>query len=63
MRDGTFDSKLHTGLNGRMPEIELRECSPQDGYDILEMLHEIGPGENGFQNSAYNTKPEDFKDL
>ena len=63
MRDGTFDSKLHTGLNGRMPEIELRECSPQDGYDMLEMLHEIGPGENGFQNSAYNTKPEDFKDL
>lgn len=43
--------------------IELRECSSQDGYDILEMLHEIGPGESGFQNNAYNTKKEDFKDL
>ncbi len=44
-------------------QVELRECSPYDGYDILDMLHEIGPGENGFQNNTYNTRTEYFKDV
>jgi predicted acetyltransferase len=34
-------------------KIELKELSPTDGPDIYEMLQEIGPGENGFQNRAY----------
>jgi predicted acetyltransferase len=46
-----------------MMQAELRELSPRDGIDILEMLREIGPGENGFQNNAYNVGDEDFKDL
>ena len=41
-------------------QIELRECSINDGYEILEMLREIGPGENGFENSAYNIRDEEF---
>ena len=43
--------------------MELRECSRHDGMDILEMLREIGPGENGFQNNAFNVKDEEFKDV
>ncbi len=41
---------------------ELRECSSRDGLDILEMLREIGPGENGFQNYAHDVRDEEFKD-
>jgi len=44
-------------------QVELRECSLHDGYDILDMLREIGPGENGFQNNAYNIREEDYKAL
>ena len=51
-----FCCKQVTGMDSA--RIELSECSTRDGYDILDMLHEIGPGENGFQNSAYNTKTE-----
>lgn len=40
--------------------IELRELSTQDGNDIYEMLKEIGPGENGFMNSAYGISHEEF---
>ena len=43
-------------------QIELRELSLHDGFDILEMIREIGPGENGFMNTEYNTSPEEFKD-
>lgn len=46
-----------------MMNIELRECSKHDGIDVLEMLREIGPGENGFQNNAYSVKDEEFKDF
>lgn len=42
--------------------IELRECSIEDGNDILEMIREIGPGENGFMNDAYNMSDTGFKD-
>lgn len=41
--------------------IELRECSVNDGYEILEMLREIGRGENGFENSVYNIRDEEFR--
>lgn len=46
-----------------MIKTELRECSRYDGIDILEMLREIGPGENGFQNNAYSVRNEEFKDV
>ncbi|MHB1392498.1 MAG: GNAT family N-acetyltransferase [Clostridia bacterium] len=40
--------------------VELRELSTQDGIDIFDMLKEIGPGENGFMNSAFGISYEDF---
>jgi predicted acetyltransferase len=43
-------------------QIELRELSQNDGNDILEMLREIGPGENGFGNAEYNMSITEFKD-
>ena len=43
-------------------QIELRECSIDDGNDILEMIREIGPGENGFSNEGYNMNDSDFTD-
>lgn len=42
-------------------QIELKECSLEDGNDILEMIREIGPGENGFMNDGYNMSDSDFK--
>jgi predicted acetyltransferase len=43
-----------------MVEISLRELSMGDGTAVYEMLQEIGPGENGFQNDAYGISPADF---
>ena len=43
--------------------IELRECSLEDGNDILDMLREIGPGENGLVNDGYNLQPLEFRDF
>ena len=43
-------------------QIELRECSIVDGKDMLEMIREIGPGENGFMNEGYNMNDVDFTD-
>lgn len=40
---------------------ELKELSVEDGNDILEMLQEIGPGENGFMNDAYELAATEFK--
>ncbi|HYF82977.1 MAG TPA: GNAT family N-acetyltransferase [Clostridia bacterium] len=40
--------------------IELIELSAQDGIDVFDMLKEIGPGENGFMNSAYGITSEEF---
>lgn len=37
-----------------MEELKLTEAVITDGLDILQMLREIGPGENGFQNNAFN---------
>jgi len=42
-------------------KIELRECSLTDADDILEMIREIGPGENGFMNDGYNMSDSDFR--
>lgn len=41
-------------------KIELRECALTDGNDILDMIREIGPGENGFINDGYDMKDSDF---
>ncbi|RYD04829.1 hypothetical protein N752_12955 [Desulforamulus aquiferis] len=38
----------------------LKELSITDGQDIKDMLKEIGPGENGFLNDAYNADFTDF---
>ena len=40
--------------------VELRELSLDDGMDVLEMIREIGPGENGFANSGHDIQYEDF---
>lgn len=41
-------------------KLELREASVSDGLDILEMLKEIGPGQNGFVNNGYNCDESEF---
>lgn len=41
-------------------QIELRELSLDDGQDILEMIREIGPGENGYANGEYDMPYEQF---
>jgi predicted acetyltransferase len=43
-----------------MEDFILSAVSIDDGLDILQMLKEIGPGENGFQNNAYDLSQEDF---
>lgn len=43
-------------------QIELRELSQNDGNDILEMIREIGPGENGFMNDDHDMNETRFKD-
>ncbi|MGO4695937.1 GNAT family N-acetyltransferase [Paenibacillus sp. 2TAB26] len=40
--------------------IELKAASVDDGRDIFDMLVEIGPGENGFVNSAYDIDYSQF---
>ncbi len=42
-------------------QIELKELSLNDGNDILEMLKEIGPGENGFGNDGYALDESQFR--
>lgn len=41
-------------------EIELRQLSLTDWPEITDMLQEIGPGENWFENAWYN---EDFQEF
>lgn len=41
-------------------KIELRQLSLNDGRDIFDMLQDIGFGENGFMNSGYGIKYEEF---
>jgi len=40
--------------------IELKAASVDDGRDIFDMLVEIGAGENGFVNSAYDIDYSQF---
>lgn len=42
--------------------IELKKLSINDDAEILEMIREIGPGENGFGNDGYDTEIVDFKE-
>ena len=39
---------------------ELRELSLDDGIDVFDMLKEIGPGDNGFENSGYDLDYSEF---
>ncbi|HBB66699.1 MAG TPA: GNAT family N-acetyltransferase [Elusimicrobia bacterium] len=41
--------------------IELRQASEGDGGDVYEMLQEMLPDENGFQNGAHGLSDADFK--
>ena len=41
-------------------KIELRQLSLQDGETFHEMIQEIGPGENWFENSWYNKDFQEF---
>ena len=41
-------------------KIELRQLSLQDGEVIQEMIQEIGPGENWFENSWHNQDFQEF---
>lgn len=40
--------------------IELKELTLQDWKEIQEMLQEIWPGENGFENTGYNMNLDDY---
>jgi predicted acetyltransferase len=42
--------------------IELKELSLDDKAKIYDMLHEIGPGENGFENRGYYVDNINFED-
>lgn len=43
-------------------QVELRPLSLSDGPDILDMLREIGPGENGFINSGSALSDREYPD-
>lgn len=43
-------------------QAELKQLSQSDGLDILEMLREIGPGENGFMNDGSDLTDHEFPD-
>ncbi|HEX2947576.1 MAG TPA: GNAT family N-acetyltransferase [Clostridia bacterium] len=42
-------------------QFELVKCNMLYGPEIPEMIREIGPGENGFQNNGYGLKDEEFR--
>ncbi|MCA9839592.1 MAG: GNAT family N-acetyltransferase [Trueperaceae bacterium] len=44
-----------------MSSFSLEPASIHDGDDILAMLNEIGRGENGFHNHAYNLTWKEYK--
>jgi predicted acetyltransferase len=43
-----------------LPVFTLSPASLTDGPDILQMLREIGPGENGFGNRAWDMPEADY---
>jgi len=44
-----------------MDGLVLCKATTDDGMDVRDMLREIGPGENGFENHAYDLSEADFK--
>lgn len=48
-------------MEGAEKMIELRSLKLTDGFDIYEMLQGIGPGENGFVNSAFGIRRGQFR--
>ena len=40
--------------------VELRELALTDGREIFDMIKEVGPGENNFQNGGYGMEYADF---
>lgn len=40
--------------------VELRELALTDGREIFDMIKEIGPGENGFENGGHALEFADF---
>lgn len=43
-------------------QLELIKCNMRYGPEIPEMIREIGPGENGFQNNAYGLNDEELRE-
>lgn len=43
-------------------QVELVKCSMGYGPEIPEMIREIGPGENGFQNHGYDMDEVEFRE-
>jgi len=43
-------------------QIELKELSLNDGEDIKDMLQEIWPWENWFENTGYNMNFSEYLD-
>lgn len=43
-----------------MDDLTLEPAALTDGDDVLDMLHEIGPGEHGFGNGGYRLSAEEF---
>lgn len=48
------------GRGERMRNIVLRELSAHADRDIYEMIQEIGPGENGFNNGLFRVHYENY---
>lgn len=40
----------------------LREVTGNDGKEIFDMIKEIGPGENGFGNSGWDMREDEFEE-
>ncbi len=52
----------HATVSAMNEHFVLTATSLEDGLDILEMLHDIGPGENGLTNASYDLDPNAWKD-
>lgn len=65
---GNIDFHIKIGKKQSVPlfststqmKIELKQLSLNDGPEITEMLQEIGPGENGFENSGYDMELKEY---
>lgn len=47
-------------MNTDPQAFRLDAAALTDGLDVLQMLREIGPGENGFSNRAWDTPEADY---